>query len=359
MVLKPADQGPSLADSIGNLTVSNRVFVFDSDSFPVEAIARMSPESALHMQTCHDVQNDNSVKSTAQTYDTDNNFKITKDEFIAAHSAPNGAAAFEFVKSLQPVWSLARRTHPQLSSASSCMPTGGGGNLLHPGVESRTHGGTFLKTPLVPEVHLGLSASFHFKTKMPSSLLFLRPSLIPKYPSVAAMEDKLLNCEELPQAEATMLASCSAKSHLGESGGKSYYPIGPGDGGASSATSNNSIFGISLTYPSMWQADFYTSKNLKAASCLISTGELHLSELLQSMGCGALAAEHAAASARASQGDEASTDNHGDSGMSTGSIGIVLVSVGSIVGIVVGTLHQAIKQERLPDHSGQGHHPGD
>ena len=41
------DGEPSLKQSIlGSMTVPNKVFKFDEDSFPVNAIARMTPESA-------------------------------------------------------------------------------------------------------------------------------------------------------------------------------------------------------------------------------------------------------------------------------------------------------------------------
>merc|ERR1711862_304029 len=67
MVLKPEDSEESLADSIG--------------SFPVNAIARMSPESALLMQTCDDVRSDaiNNTEDVLSSIDVDHDMRITKE----------------------------------------------------------------------------------------------------------------------------------------------------------------------------------------------------------------------------------------------------------------------------------------
>merc|ERR1712194_401590 len=103
MVLKPEDPLPSLADSIGSLTVGNRQFIFDNDSFPVDAIARMSPESALLMQTCDDVRSDaiENDDDLLARIDTDHDMKITKEEFISAHDMTLNQAhdAYDFILS--------------------------------------------------------------------------------------------------------------------------------------------------------------------------------------------------------------------------------------------------------------------
>eukprot|EP00957_Ditylum_brightwellii_P191691 14593473-Ditylum_brightwellii.AAC.1 len=89
MVLKPDDTQPSLAELIGNLMVANQVFQFDSNSFPVDAIARMSPQSVVYMQTCDNVHIDllgsQDKTDILALYDSNHDMKITKDEFISAH----------------------------------------------------------------------------------------------------------------------------------------------------------------------------------------------------------------------------------------------------------------------------------
>ena len=78
------------------MTVANRIFSFDEDSFPVDAIARMSPESAVQMQTCDNVRtdaiNNPNDDNVLASYDTNNDMKITKDEFILAHGVVNSNA---------------------------------------------------------------------------------------------------------------------------------------------------------------------------------------------------------------------------------------------------------------------------
>ena len=104
MVLKPDDTEPSLAESIGSLTVANKVFEFESNSFPVDAIARMSPESSVHMQTCNDVRtelsNTQDEADVLASYDSNHDMKITSDEFISAHGGSNSADAFDFIRSV-------------------------------------------------------------------------------------------------------------------------------------------------------------------------------------------------------------------------------------------------------------------
>merc|ERR1711862_410179 len=79
---------------------------------------------------------------------------------------------------------------------------------------------------------------------------------------------------------------CAAEVFLGESGGPSYIPIGPGDGGGATL-SGESIFGTPLAYPSQWKPgpDFYDSRLLKVAKCLVKEGHLSMSDTLESLGC--------------------------------------------------------------------------
>ena len=108
-----------------------------------------------------------------------------------------------------------------------------------------------------------------------------------KYSSKADMENKLINCEgEVNSSESQHLANCASLVFFGESGGSSYISVGPGDGGAA-FSSGESTFGKPLAYPSEWKpsADFYESRSLKVASCLVVQGSLSLVEMSNSMGC--------------------------------------------------------------------------
>merc|ERR1711862_56986 len=106
-----------------------------------------------------------------------------------------------------------------------------------------------------------------------------------KYPSKAKMEEKLINCNA-NSIDSQHINDCAAEVFLGESGGPSYIPIGPGDGGAATL-SGESIFGTPLAYPSQWKPgpDFYDSRLLKVAKCLVKEGHLSMSDTLESMGC--------------------------------------------------------------------------
>jgi len=107
-----------------------------------------------------------------------------------------------------------------------------------------------------------------------------------EYPSITEMEEKLMECDSSDLEAGVALASCGAATHLAESGGSSYFPIGSGDSGAAAANSE-SVFGTPLAYPSEWVPDteFYESRSLKVASCLVFQGSLTYSELFESMGC--------------------------------------------------------------------------
>lgn len=106
LVLRPDDSEPSLAESISNLTVGNKQFKFDNDSFPVDAIARMSPESARFMQTCDDVRTDardgsnGSTEDLLTSIDANHDMMITKEEFTSALGLDNSGDAFDFIQSV-------------------------------------------------------------------------------------------------------------------------------------------------------------------------------------------------------------------------------------------------------------------
>ena len=45
------------------------------------------------------------------------------------------------------------------------------------------------------------------------------------------------------------------------------------------------IYGVNLTYPSIYEPDFYESKYTKVAKCLVVEGEVEIDELITNMGC--------------------------------------------------------------------------
>merc|ERR1711862_640027 len=44
-------------------------------------------------------------------------------------------------------------------------------------------------------------------------------------------------------------------------------------------------YGTPLAYPSQWKPDFYDSRLVKVAKCLVSDNFIYLSDFLESMGC--------------------------------------------------------------------------
>merc|ERR1712176_689018 len=294
MVLKPEDSEPSLADSIGSLIVGNRAFNFDNDSFPVDAIARMSPESALLMQTCDDVRSDaieNDDDNLIARIDTDHDMKITQEEFIIAHDTPliQSHDAFDFISSvvIQPEL-LGKPTTGESTSIElgqffhvnwgwrEYFKTGGDISYPWRSILENTIG------PLGNNSPASRVAAFKQANYILSNLIIaLRDDV--KYPSKAIMEERLINCD-ISDTDSQYITNCSAQVFQSESGGSAYIPIGPADGGAA-ALRGESIFGTPLAYPSQWKPDFYDSRLLKVAKCLVGDGFTHLSDMLESMGC--------------------------------------------------------------------------
>ena len=287
MILKPDDMEPSLAESIGSLTVANRVFEFDDDSFPVDAIARMSPESAVYMQTCDDVRSDamgqQGEDDVLAIYDTNHDMKITKEEFEFAHGAlENSADAFDFVRSIQPDI-LGKpndgSTDPSIELGQFFRLNWGwreffttGGGIAYPWreiLENTIGSGGNTSSERV--------AAFKQANAVLTGLIIaLKDQDL--YPSKKVMEEKLINCNS-NGIERQHLADCASGVFFAESGDDSPTPLSGGE----------SIFGIPLAYPSEWKpsADFYESKSLKVASCLVAQGSLSLSQLSDAMGCSA------------------------------------------------------------------------
>uniref|UniRef100_A0A6U5EJ03 EF-hand domain-containing protein n=1 Tax=Corethron hystrix TaxID=216773 RepID=A0A6U5EJ03_9STRA len=272
LVLKPSDNEPSLAESIGSLEVSNRVFTFDDDSFPVDAIARMSPESAVHMQTCDDVRSDSIINPNGDviaSYDTNHDMKITLEEFLSGHgSLKNYEGAFDFIRSIF--------IQPELLGKSVDSPSIELGQFFHLNWgwrEFATSGGNIAYPwRIILQNTIGSGG----KTATERVMAFKQANAVlsdliivlkddSKYPSRALMEDKLLNCG----SEIQSLHNCEGKMHITESGGDFYYPIGSGDSGAANSN-GGSVFGVPLAYPSEWKPsdEFYESKILKVASCI-------------------------------------------------------------------------------------------
>jgi len=293
VVLKPVETEPSLAESIGSIIVANRDFVFDSDAFPVDAIARMSPESAVHMQTCHDVQAD--VLSNTESnygilsYDTNGDMKITKYEFCSIHDAPNSEDTFDFLLAIQPT------ALGKLYDSSTEEPYLELGQFLHLNWGWRefatSNGGISYPWRTILENTIGVGgdtaeervAAFRRANAVSSALVNVLNNSSDKYPSMNVMKASFLQCEALPEFQSDAIAACSAKTFLADSGGEKYFPVGPGDSGASYGKS--SLFGTPLAYPSIWIPDFYDSDYLKVATCLVRNGEMSFTDLLESMGC--------------------------------------------------------------------------
>jgi len=293
MVLKPEDSEPSLADSIGSLTVSNRVFNFGNESYPVNAIARMSPEAALVMQTCDDVRSDaiNHDDIFSHSVDVDHDMKITKQELISALGTTNNTEdAFDFLSSvvIQPeLLGKPKDESPSIELGHFFHINWGWREYLETDGEISYPWRSILENTIGP---LGNSSPESRVTafKQANSILsnlFIALRDETKYPSKAKMEEKLINCNA-NSIDSQHINDCAAEVFLGESGGPSYIPIGPGDGGAATL-SGESIFGTPLAYPSQWKPgpDFYDSRLLKVAKCLVKEGHLSMSDTLESMGC--------------------------------------------------------------------------
>jgi hypothetical protein len=304
MVLKPEDAELSLAESIGSLPVADKEFQFDYDSFPVNAIARMSPESANHMQSCNDVRSAQ-IRDTSKNeadilaaLDDNADMRITKEEFVSSLNLDLGNSAedaFDFIRSvlIQPHFlgksNQELETPPAIELGQFFHINWGwreyastNGNIAYPWraiIENTIGSGGE-----TPEQRVAL---FKQKNAILTNLIKeLKNDQQNNYPTKEEMERKLVNCESLGKRETQFLFDCAAKVIHGESGGPSYIPMGPGDNGAA-AVSDGSVFGAPLAYPSEWKPNenFYESRSLKVAYCLVSQGSLSLSELSDQMGC--------------------------------------------------------------------------
>mmetsp|Transcript_28862 Transcript_28862/g.31898 ORF Transcript_28862/g.31898 Transcript_28862/m.31898 type:complete len:597 (+) Transcript_28862:108-1898(+) len=288
IVLKPEDSLPSLAESIGEIAVGDQVFTFDEDAYPVDAIARMSAESANLMQMCSDIQA-NSVDSitTLMNYDADGDMKVSKEEFVSSRDGlSNAVESFEFIKLLQPTGLLF--SPDTLSSSTIDL-----GQFVHMnwGWRNRRTISYPWRTILENTMGSGGSTTLERLESFDQANYVLTALLNTlenddKYPTLAEMERILIECDtsELSTEESESLNECSMKTNLGGSGGDWYYPLGPGDGGAAS-TQNETSYGSKLTYPSIYEPDFYESKYTKVAKCLVIGGEVEIGELITNMGC--------------------------------------------------------------------------
>jgi len=287
MVLKPEDSEPSLADSFGSLTVADREFVFDDDSFPVNAIARMSPESALLMQTCDDARIDaigvgSGGDDLLASIDANHDMKITREEFMSSFLGPldNGGDAFHFIRSviLQPqsLGAPENDEEPAIELGQFFHINWGwrefltsGGDILYPWrfIIDNSIGPLGLPTP---EERV---AAFKQANNMISNLVDALKDQS-KYPTIVQMEDKLIDCNKDPghksKARKQNSVYNTSMAFMEASAGLSYYHIGAGDGGAG-ALSGDSIFGSQLAYPAEWKPDqfFHESRLAKVAKCLV------------------------------------------------------------------------------------------
>ena len=78
--------------------------------------------------------------------------KITKDEFVSIHDAPNSEEAFDFLMAIQPT--IIPPENNLSSLVNSSISTGVGVNLLPPVAEFLIRGDQSLRTPLVSVVKL-------------------------------------------------------------------------------------------------------------------------------------------------------------------------------------------------------------
>jgi len=297
MVLRPEDSEPSLADSIGSVTVANQVFEFDNDAFPVNAIARMSPESALLMQTCDEVRSDaiDDQNDVLAAIDTDHDMKITKEEFTAAdEKSIYSRDAFDFISSvfIQPEILGKPKSNDKLPSIEigqffhinwgwrEYLTTGGDISYPWRAILENTIGSIGHSTS-----EQRVAAFKHANAILPNLITVLKDKA--KYPTMAEMEEKLINCDTNAM-EVQHINNCSDLAFLAESGGSSYIPLGPGDNGAG-VLGDGTIFGTPLAYPSIWKSstDFYESRSLKVANCLVAQGSLSLFDISNSLGCDA------------------------------------------------------------------------
>jgi hypothetical protein len=298
LVLKPEDRESSLAEAIGSLAVANQNFTFHEDAFPVNAIARMSPESAPLMQTCDDVRADaidnKDDENVLVSMDSDHDMIITKEEFTSAIGQDNSGDAFDFIASIFATPEILG-AKPGEEDELPSIPLGQffhinwgwreylktGGDISYPWrvVLENTIGPMGLSTPSQRV------AAFKQANVILSSLILETNDQV-KYPSRAAMEGILLECDASTESESQrrFLVDCVNEAiHIDK--GAAYIPVGPGDGGAAraapailrdSSPEVESIFGMPLAYPSAWEpgTDMYESKIRKAANCLAAQNAL-------------------------------------------------------------------------------------
>ena len=82
-------------------------------------------------------------------------------------------------------------------------------------------------------------ASFKQENTVLSQLIGV-PQDQDEYPSIVDMENKLINCDTTGR-EIQHLADCASRLFLGESGGSSYIPGGPGDSAGRAASDGELI----------------------------------------------------------------------------------------------------------------------
>ena len=296
MILKPDDTEPSLAESIGSLTVANKVFKFDSDSFPVNAIARMSPQSAAHMQTCDDVRvnlsNTQDKTDVLALYDSNHDMKITKDEFISAHGdMGNSADSFGFIQSVFVQADTLGKPRDEGSAAPS-IELGRFFRLNWGWREFLTSGGD-ISYPwrVVLENTMGSGLTSDERVAAFKQANFVLSNLIvalkdqEKYPTKTEMEKKLITCESNDHESQRLVDNCFEK----------VFYAGSEKSSDIASSSAESIFGFLLAYPSKWKpenGDIYKSKSLQVARCLVVEGSLSYSDISAAMGCKSAHSSH-------------------------------------------------------------------
>jgi len=303
------DSLPSLGDSIGSLTVGNRQFQFDNYSFPVDNIARMSPETPLLMQACDDVRahaiendNDQTIDLLA-AIDANHDMKISKEEFVDAHDASldNAEDAFDFISSVIVQPELFGK--PTSANEEASIELGqffhinwGWREWLKTGGDISYPWRSILENTIGPLGHKNshedrVTAFKRVNSILSNLIVAVRDET--KYPSKVFMEAKLINCDTNFITEYA-ISSCAAQVSSYHGGSVDYIPIGPGDNGAGTLY-GESIFDIPLAYPSQWKperAHFFDDRLLKVANCLVNEKFVTLEDTLDLMGCSVGQREH-------------------------------------------------------------------
>jgi len=242
------------------------------------------------MQTCddvrHDLSNTQDKTDVLALYDSNHDMKITKDEFISAHgNMGNSVDAFDFIQSVFIQADTLGKPHDEGSAASHSSIELGRFFRLNWGWREFLTSGGGIAYPwrVVLENTMGSGLTSNERVKAFKQANFVLSNLIialkdqDKYPSKTEMEEKLFTCKSNANHESQQIVDDCFE--------KIFYA---GSSVVTSSSSNESIFGFSLAYPSQWKPEkgsIYESKSLQVARCLVVEGSLSYSDFAATMGC--------------------------------------------------------------------------